>query len=879
MKKIIFIVFVGIIFLGLFFLRVPIIQEISPKVAKYYGIDVSSFEVSQIDVDKIVIPKLVMRHADDSLQANIEIRDLVVDIDKYNAEVTAASSSYIYIDATSASDIDSPSGEESVIDVIKSLPVFGLNIERLKLIYRTHEGEAFYFDGSLAYAQQAVLKGMLSYESGFDAELDLSIDESDFSLNIIRSDEMVVALKGDYEIRDNWMSARLQGDVSFSEINKLLLAFDVDQYMQEDTSIINANLELDLTRSADNFMQSFAADVDIDSTLNISSEQHSVKQARVDVSASCRVEKLNSISCALKDPQRAEVEFYQIPNWLGEYFNGIGRGYVVEINPSDQVLVQLSFKEVLAINAKGDASISFATQSSRLKLDSLLSNLSFDGIYQDWKLVTDYQLRLEGRDVSSPTNISRLLANGKGRINANNKQMNVYVSNEFIVNALNVDYEGYETKKVQLKPLKGAQFLYRYQSGNIKANDIQLSLSSNQLHNRDVEIELAPIELRIQSVDYSNVKQKITANVQVDNILLRERAIPVTAYKLNTDIDLNGNKFSVDGGVNLGEQKHPLDFSVTHNVLTGLGSGVMSADEIALANNEIIANQIAESGFPLQLKGGELDLDVEAIWNIHNSESEVAVKLLVHRVKGDYAQNQFSDLNMALEFVGQEGWKLKQPSDIKINLVNVGVPLRDISMRLERMEYLVQEQPLVKLSNLYASALDGSIYAKKIEIDLNRRKNEFSIFLSSLSLEKLIALNQTEDLVASGTLNGELPMRLDDGVFLIDGGWLRADESGGYIKYGGIGEILVGNENLQLVGELLEDFQYNEMSAQVDLVSGGELTLATKLHGRSPKASLNKQVNLNFNIDFNLWKFLESARLLTHIDQDISEQILSNQKR
>ena len=69
------------------------------------------------------------------------------------------------------------------------------------------------------------------------------------------------------------------------------------------------------------------------------------------------------------------------------------------------------------------------------------------------------------------------------------------------------------------------------------------------------------------------------------------------------------------------------------------------------------------------------------------------------------------------------------------------------------------------------------------------------------------------------------------------------------------------------------------MSAQVDLLSGGRVTLATKLHGRSPNAELNKQVNLNFNIDFNLWKFLESARLLTRIDQDVTKQILAKPKR
>lgn len=879
MKKIFFMVLVLIVFLSLFFLRVPIIQELSPKVAKHYGVDISNFEVSQIDIDKIVIPKLVMQHVDEFLQADIEIRDLVVDIDKYKAEVIAASSSYIHIDAASLSVQDSSSSKKSIKDLIKSLPVFGIDIEHLKLDYRTYEGEAIYFDGLLAYAQDATLKGELGHESGFNAELNFSIDESNFIFDLQRADASVVAVNGDFEIRDDWLSAHLKGDVSFSEINKFLFVFGIEQYVQEDESVVSADVELDLTRSAQNYIQSFAADVDIDSSLDISSKQIGVERALVDVSTSCRVKSLEFASCVLKNPQRVVAEFYQAPDWMREYFGRQAREYIAEINPSDQMEVQLSLKEVLAVKVKGNAAINVSTQSPYLKLNTWLSDLSFNGVYQDWQLVADYRLKLDGRDISMPYGASRLLAEGKGRIDADNKQMNVYVSEEFMANALQVKFEGFETEKIQLKAVKPVQFQFRYEDGYLKAKNMRFDLSSNKLRNVDVAIESAPLKLYIEDLAFSNNHQRIVANAQVENISMIERSIPVTAYKLNADIDFNNNKLSVEGSVNLGEQNHSLDFLGKHNVSTGLGSGEIKANAIALANNEIISNQIGDSGFPLQLKGGELDVDIAAIWNANNSVFEVTSKMRAYHVKGDYAQNQFSDLNTELEFVGQKGWKLKQPADIEIDIVNVGVPLRNVSMRLERMEYQVQEQPLVQVSDLYASALDGSIYTKKIEVDLNRRENAFSIFLSSLSLEKLIALNQTEDLVASGTLNGELPMRLDEGVLLIDGGWLQADENGGYIKYGRIGEILVGNENLQMVGELLEDFQYNEMSAQVNLVSGGELTLATKLHGRSPNASLNKQVNLNFNIDFNLWKFLESARLLTQIDRDISEQILSNEKR
>ncbi len=881
MKKILFLLLMIIVFASLFVFRVPLIQKLSPSVAEHYGFDISRVEFSQIDINKIVVPMLAMQYEDGTMRLNIEIHNFVADIDTFKAEVTGVSSSYVYIDVENIEGGDgSASSEEGVKDVVSLLPIFGINIERLDVRYRANGEELLHFEGEFSHAKNAILKGTLNSWNKFDFAVELSVDESDFIVDVSQfpNGESVIAFTGDYQVEDDWLDVELKGDLSLSTMNRFLHEMGVDEYVQEDTSTIKAKFELDLTRSTKNIMQSFAANIEVDSGLSISSEYLGVKQAQVDVSASCHVERADTIDCLFKDPQRVVMELYDSPGWLAEYFSGIGNEYVVEVNPHDQLNVKFSLREVLSADIKGDASIDIHDKSSRLKFKGVVSEFGINGTEQDWQLHADYKINFEALDVITPVEISRLLASGRGKVDADEEKMSLYVDKNFVANALNVNYQGYRTKKIQLKQLSDAQIIYRYGDENVNADNMKFSLSSNQLRKNDIEFEFAPIQFHVENFGYVKSKQKLLAGLDMDNMLFKQRGIPVSAYGLNAKVELKDNQLSIDGNVALGEQKHPVIFSVSHDLLMGVGLGDVSSKAIALANNEIISRQISDSGFPLQLKGGKLDVDIDAIWDVNHATSEVIVKLLADRVMGDYAQNQFTDLNTALEFVGQKGWKLKQPSNIDIAEFNVGVPLKNVSMSLQRMEYGVQEQPLIKLSDLSAGALDGSIYSEQIEIDLNRSENMFSIFLSSLSLEKLIALNQTEDLLASGTLNGELPMRIDNGVLLIDSGWLRASEEGGYIKYGRIGEVLVGNENLKLVGELLEDFQYNEMSAQIDLVSGGGLTLATKLHGRSPNAELNKQVNLNFNIDFNLWKFLESARLLTRIDQDVSEQILSNQK-
>jgi hypothetical protein len=881
MKKIIFILFVVATTASLFVFRVPLVQQLSPKLAKHYGFDISHFEVSQLDADKIVVPMLAMQQVDGGLRTRIEIHDLVVDVDPYQAEVSSVASSFVLIDIEEIGGIGSASNKKNVNDVINLLPIFGISIERLEIKYHANNEQLIRFDGQLQYAQNAMLKGVLSSQDEFDLEMDLYADESDFVINVSQddSDKAAIALNGDYQVKDDWLDVRLQGDLSLSAINRFMQVFGIDDYVQEDVSTIKARFELDLTRSTQDMMQSFVADLEVDSTLIIASKKIGVKKAQVDVSASCRIKRLDVLNCLFKDPQRAMVDFYKIPDWLAEYFDNIDNEYFFEINPSDQLTAKLSLREIISVDVYGNAAINVRSKSSRLKFDSVVTELNFNGIAQDWQLEANYTLAIEVLDVSVPTKISRVLASGRGSISADEKKAKIYVDNSFVINALNADYEGYKAKNIRLNQLNEAEYNYRYHNNHVKADKVNFSLSLNQLSSADMELKSVPIQLQLKNIDYSSTNQKAVAQIDVNSITLTERGIPMTAHELNAAVDLKGNHLSISGDVGLGKQKHSIKFSAEHDLLMGLGNGAVNAVPIALANNEIISNQISESGYPLQLKGGSLDVDVDAIWSVNNSESEITVKLLADQVKGDYAQNQFSDFNVALEFVGQEGWALKQAATINIGMVNLGVPVKDITMRLDKMEYGKQEKPLIRLSELSAGILEGSVYSEEIEIDLNQRENMFSIFLSSLSLEKLIALNQTEELVASGTLDGELPIRLVNGEFFIDSGWLRADEGGGYIKYGRIEQVLKGNQNLQLVGELLKDFQYNEMSAQVDLVSGGGLTLATKLHGRSPNAQLNKQVNLNFNIEFNLWKFLESARLLTRIDQDVSKQILSNQKR
>ena len=850
------------------------------KISEYFGVEIEQLKIDRITLDQIVIPVLELSHKDDAVQSKIQAHDLMLKIDLAGqglSKISKASSRYISIDIDVVQQTDASSNDQSVKDLMAAMPLMGLKVERVEIDYRQQGKKILGFDGELLRAEDIWLQGFVSGAHVHDAELKYSMRESkfDFQLIEIESDAKIIDWSGAYRIEEDWLLLDFEGDVSFAKINKYLIAHGVQEYIREDVSSVNVELEVDLARSSHQMLESMVTRVDLDASLKVSPKAFGLKQAQVDIRTSCLIKALDATHCQFNHPQHAFIEFHKTPGWFQDYFKQSESRYVIEINPDDQIDIELSSREILDMRVKGNAYIGARAQSSQFMAEAWMTDFQLNGIEQDWELLANYKVKLNAEKISAPMEISRMLFNAEGKLDANASYADIFVDKGLSLIASDTNYEEYAAKRLELKQLNDANLKYQFDESVVSAKNLQLVLLANELRNAEVVVESESINLNVQNFKYSDTKQNVTAELIVNELQVKQQAVVIEGSNLNAAIKLNNNDFLMTGAADVGKQKHPVNFSMRHNLKVGVGSAAMNANAIALSNNEIITNNISETGFPLQLKSGSLDVNVDATWDGANEKPNVLANFSASQVNGDYAQNQFSNLNVDLEFSGQQGWSLVRPTTATIESMNVGVPLNDISMRLESVEYGVQQQPLLKVSDLSASVLDGSIFTQQVEIDLNRPQNEFSVYLSALSLEKLIALNQTKDLVASGSLDGELPMRLDNGVLVIEDGWLRADEEGGFIKYGRIGEVLTGNENLELVGELLKDFRYNEMSAQVNLKTGGALTLATKLHGRSPKAQLNKQVNLNFNIEFNLWKFLESARLLTRIGEDVSEQIKS----
>lgn len=852
--------------------RVVVIQLAAPKVAVQYGVDIQELEISQFDVNKIVISSLIAKYQDDSAITLIEVQDLVVEIDINKEHIVKVSNISlerlnIEIDIANANKSGDPS--QSVKDVISRIPLIGLDVEQFEVAYLVRNELLARFSGMLLSFEQGLeIQGEVSAAPYPDTWVHLQLNESQISLQVTEKDlqEKIIDWSGEYEIDNDWLSLRMHGLVGVSIINQYMTHLDIDKLVKNDDSSIDIELDADLAAPMKELIHTLSMSVEMDSSLKISSKQLNLKNASVDVRMRCLLKALSSAECVIKQPQYGNVELITMPEWMLEYFQSAEKDYILEVNPSNRIDIRFASDGGPIMSVSGDANISLRSHTSQLQVESLFSEFNAVVKGDDWKLDGEYQVKLDANNLLQPIKASRVLLRIHGRLVADPQQVRLSINKEMNVVALDASYDNFSASKLELKQQSGARIQYGFDGGKIGVEELLFSLSAKQVRHIESEIESEPIRFKVEQFSYFDSIWNANATLASTAFSIKEQGVTAKGSGFDASINLKDNHLAATGTLRLGKRNSLLEFFVAHDISTGVGRGGLNANAIPLENNELIAQKISETGFPLQLNAGRLSVEMAANWQDLRISPEVLAILSLTQSGGDYAQNQFSNINAEIELVRSKGWKLVKPTKISIGSLNVGIPIDNIFIQLERLEYGVQLQPLLEIGVFSASVLDGSIYAEEIEVDLNRPKNNFSVHLSKLSLEKLLALNQIKDLMASGSLDGEFPILLYKGELLVNGGWLQADKKGGHIRYGRIGEVSAGNENLELVGKLLEGFQYNEMSAQVDLDSDGELSLATKLHGRSLNAELNEQVNLNFNIELNLWKFLERARLLTRID-------------
>lgn len=178
---------------------------------------------------------------------------------------------------------------------------------------------------------------------------------------------------------------------------------------------------------------------------------------------------------------------------------------------------------------------------------------------------------------------------------------------------------------------------------------------------------------------------------------------------------------------------------------------------------------------------------------------------------------------------------------------------------------------VLTLDQAVLSIFGGAMELLPGNMDLERYPIPLTVRLKQVDLSQLLASLQYPDISGTGTLNGELPIKLTaDTVELQDG--LLNGTSPGVIRYQG---PAADNENLAFAA--LRNLAYHTLQARVNYQPNGDYRLGLRLEGSNPLVLSGHPLVFNLNIGGHLPELLRRGIATGDFERVIMQQANTGQ--
>jgi len=309
--------------------------------------------------------------------------------------------------------------------------------------------------------------------------------------------------------------------------------------------------------------------------------------------------------------------------------------------------------------------------------------------------------------------------------------------------------------------------------------------------------------------------------------------------------------------------------------------------ELLLARN-IVALQIVKNSINIKLllaglsdyieeaalvdiESGELLLDLNAEYNLHDQSTMVNGALVSTEIAGKKEDILFDGVQLNSEFnylidAQKRVIIKKDKQQLKIENLFVGVPIQALQVNA-RLQYF---DPIV--DHFKARLLGGRLDFDDFKINA---PSQTTVHLSGISFAELIKYSAYPEIQGKGLIDGVLPLTLTDAGPEIAEGVISARDPGGYIK---VPENTVikamgrANPAFSLTMQLLSNFQFDTMQGRIGYTSDGESDLRVEIKGISPTVSGTQPINFNYSHNENILKLLKSLRFNDELLRDIKER-------
>lgn len=233
--------------------------------------------------------------------------------------------------------------------------------------------------------------------------------------------------------------------------------------------------------------------------------------------------------------------------------------------------------------------------------------------------------------------------------------------------------------------------------------------------------------------------------------------------------------------------------------------------------------------------------------------------------------------NLDLEFNGQlSGQSLKLGiANLTIEQLDPGIPIGPIQLQDAHYQANLDNllQGVAGWQSLQAHLLKGKVWLDAQQFDL-KRPQTLPLQVRGLELQEFLKVYPAEGLAGTGTIDGLLPIHVENGEFYIEAGQLQARQPG-VLQFQSEKIHALGQSNpaMRLVAEALEDFHFNLLSSALSYDQSGKLLLNVRLEGRNPDVEKGRPINLNVNLEEDIPALLASIQLSGQVSEIIQKRV------
>ncbi len=273
---------------------------------------------------------------------------------------------------------------------------------------------------------------------------------------------------------------------------------------------------------------------------------------------------------------------------------------------------------------------------------------------------------------------------------------------------------------------------------------------------------------------------------------------------------------------------------------------------------------------PYDLDSGRADWSLQLDWA---TPATIAGKFIANLIEasGHYDEYTANGISGELEFVTTNvsdpaGWQLVTTA-LNAKQIDVGINIENLTAQLG------WSGSQVPITTITADLLGGRASTAAFLYDLDAGSASFELRLDDISIAEVLAL-EGDDVSATGTLNGVLPVEISGNEVSVTNGELTAGSTGGVIRISSALASLSGQPGLDFALAALQDFNYSELITGINYSPNGDLALAVGLKGHNIAVEDGRPIHYNLNISENIPVLLESLRVQDQVTEKVEKQVL-----